>query len=53
MKVGDLVKPRCPVTTRVGKVFLVSESRVNWIKVLGYIGGWHRIADWEIVNESR
>ena len=53
MKVGDLVKPRCPTSTQVGKVFLVSEWRVNWIRVLGYIGGWHRITDWEIVNASR
>ena len=54
MKVGDLVKRRCPATTQVGKAFLVTETRINWIKVLahGESVGWSREDDWELVNEA-
>ena len=52
MKVGDLVKPYRPATGQVDKVFLVTEWRINWIKVLGY-DGWKPIADFEVVDESR
>ena len=52
MKVGDLVKSRCPTTKQVDKVFLVTEWRTNWVKLLGY-DGWKRITDLEVVNESR
>ena len=52
MKVGDLVKARCPTTRQAGKVFLVTEWRFNWIKVMGY-EGWKRMTDFEVINESR
>ena len=52
MKVGDLVVPCCPTTRQVGKVFLVTDWRINWIKVLGS-RDWRCIADFEVVNESR
>ena len=51
MKVGDLVEPCCPTTRQVGKVFLVTDWRINWIKVLGSCD-WQRIADFEVVNET-
>ena len=54
MKVGDLVKrPDAVGHQLVRKVFLVTESRKNWIKLVGYIHGWHRMADWEVISESR
>jgi hypothetical protein len=49
MKVGDLVKLKSPATR---KVFLVTEWRINWFKVLG-CADWQRIADFEVINESR
>ena len=56
MKVGDLVKHKRPTTKSFNKVFIVTEftemKHVEWIKVLGRTG-WHRIADFEVVNESR
>jgi len=52
MKVGDLVKLKCPTTRDFKNVFLVMEWRINWIKVLGH-EGWHRMTDWEVINESR
>jgi len=55
MKVGDLVKCRCPTPDRVGKVFLViAIGEYNWIKLLGEgTDGWYRISDWWVLNESR
>jgi len=52
MKVGDLVKLKCPTTRDFKNVFLVTEGRINWIKVLGR-DGWQRITDFEAINESR
>ena len=52
MRVGDLVKFRCPTTKQVGKVFLVTMLRGVWIRILGY-DSWKRIADLEVVSESR
>jgi len=49
MKVGDLVKLKSPATRRV---FLVTETRDLWFKVLGCTE-WQRIADFEVINESR
>ena len=52
MKVGDLVKPVGYPRHRVGKVFLVTEWRINWIKVLGH-NGWQRITDFEVISAGR
>ena len=52
MKVGDLVKLKCPTRRDIKNVFLVTEWHLNWIKVLGY-GGWNHITDFEVINESR
>ena len=55
MKVGDLVKLKSPATRRV---FLVTDVcagvqwRINWFKVLG-CADWQRIADFEVISESR
>ena len=49
MKVGDLVKLKSPATRRA---FLVTETRASWFKVLGCTD-WQRIADFEVINESR
>ena len=63
MKVGDLVRKRHPRRlsnsssdgVRDGRAHIVTETRINWIKVLahGESVGWLREDDWEIVNESR
>jgi|19_taG_2_1085344.scaffolds.fasta_scaffold00179_10 hypothetical protein len=60
MKVGDLVKHRCPSTKEIGKVFLVIELNfmaidgdVNWIRLLDEGDGWQRARDWRVINESR
>ena len=51
MKVGDLVKPSWSWSQSVvDKVFLVTEWRINWIKVLG-CEGWYRITDWEVISD--
>ncbi len=52
MKVGDLVTPKHPTTRDFNKVFLVTEWRGVWLKVLGRIP-WQRIAEFEVINESR
>jgi hypothetical protein len=52
MKVGDLVKLKSPTTRDFNKVFLVTEWRTPWLKVLGH-AGWQRIADFEAINASR
>ena len=55
MKVGDLVKVRCPTTKQVGKVFLVTQlstTATPWLKVMGR-DGWQSAKDFEVVNESR
>ncbi len=56
MKVGDLVKHKRPTTKNFNTAFLVTEfadmRQVEWIKVLGRVG-WHRIADFEVIDESR
>jgi len=62
MQVGDLVRKKYRqyhVATAVpfpnGRVYIVTETRINWIKVLadGASVGWIREDDWELVNESR
>jgi len=52
MQVGDLVKVKCPTTRDFTNVFLVTEWRINWIKVLGHTG-WQRITEFEVINASR
>ena len=52
MKIGDLVKLKSPTTRDFNKVFLVTEWRTPWLKVLGH-AGWQRIADFEAINASR
>ena len=61
MKVGDLVRKihtKYAVPTAVifknGSVHIVTETRINWIKVLAYgeSVGWLRAEEWEIVNEN-
>jgi len=52
VKVGDLVKLKCPTTRNFNKVFLVTACRTNWIKVEGG-RGWHAIGDFEVISESR
>ncbi len=52
MKVGDLVKSKLPTTKNYNKVFLVTEWRINWIKVLGR-PDWYRMTDFEVISESR
>ena len=52
MQVGDVVKRRCPTTRQFGKLFLVTERRNLWVKVLGH-DGWKRITDFEVINEGR
>ena len=54
MKVGDLVKYRCPSTPDIGKVFLVLEVDEvgDWVRLQdepGYI----RCTDVEVLSESR
>ena len=62
MKVGDLVRKihtkyarPTAVIFRNGSVHIVTETRINWIKVFahGESVGWLREDDWELVNESR
>ena len=63
MKVGDLVKLKRPTTKSFNKVFLVTASRpsknfivtewrINWVRVLGR-DGWQHVSDFEVVSESR
>ena len=52
MKIGDLVKLKSPTTRDFNKVFLVTEWRGVWLKVLGH-PAWQRIAEFEVVNASR
>ena len=52
MQVGDLVKLKRPTTRDFTNVFLVTEWRINWIKVLGHTG-WQRITEFEVINASR
>jgi hypothetical protein len=56
MQVGDLVKLKRPTTRDFNKVFLVTEWRGVWLKVLGQTlcaPVWQRIAEFEVVNASR
>ena len=62
MQVGDLVRKihtKYAVPTAVifknGSVHIVTETRINWIKVLAYgeSVGWLREDEWEVVSESR
>ena len=56
MKVGDLVKLKCPTTRDFNKVFLVTECGAVWLKVLGQTlcaPVWQRISEFEVINESR
>ena len=53
MKVGDLVKYRCPTKVNEGKVFLVSEIwgfKTKWIKLLGR-HGLKSPAKFEVISE--
>ena len=52
IKVGDLVKLKCPTTTDFKNVFLVAEWHLYWIKVLGQ-DGWKHKKDFEVISESR
>ena len=53
MKLGDLVKLRCPTTRDFNKVFLVTERRnSHWIKVIGS-DGWQATRDYEVIHEGR
>ena len=56
MRVGDLVKARCPTTKQAGKVFLVTRlstlQGAPWIKVTGR-DGWQSAKDFEVINGSR
>ena len=56
MQVGDLVRLKRPTTTCFNKVFLVTEcctmQHVPWVKVQGH-AGWHRKAEFEVINASR
>ena len=52
MKIGDLIKLKRPTTRDFNKVFLVTECRPPWLKVLGHTG-WQRIAEFEVINASR
>ena len=52
MQIGDLVKLKRPTTRDFTNVFLVTEWRINWIKVLGHTG-WQRITEFEVINASR
>jgi hypothetical protein len=56
VQVGDLVKLKCPTTRDFNKVFLVMEQSGIWLKVLGQTlcaPVWQRIAEFEVINESR
>jgi len=62
VQVGDLVRKihtKYAVPTAVifknGSVHIVTETRINWIKVLAYgeSVGWLREDEWEVVSESR
>ena len=61
MKVGDLVRKRQTVyavengLVAKSSAHIVTETRINWIKVLAYGEsiGWLREDEWEIVNEAR
>ena len=55
MKIGDLVKLKCPTTRDFNKAFLITElygSGHPWLKVLGS-SAWQRITDFEVINENR
>ena len=52
MQVGDLIKLKRATTRDFNNAFLITEWRINWIKVLGH-SGWHRITDFEVINASR
>ena len=62
MKIGDLVRKKyrqyhvlTAASFKGGSVHVVTETRINWIKVLvhGDSVGWLREDDWELVNETR
>ena len=64
MKVGDLVKERCPATPYVGKIYVVVdtdeiEGVVGRIRILprgtlrAWSGGWICARDLEVISESR
>jgi len=56
VKVGDLVKSVIDDSSvHTQQVFVVTETRINWIKLLihGDSVGWLRDDDWELVSESR
>ena len=55
MNIGDLVKYRCPATTQVGKVYLITEIKGFWVRLFGNDAGLgsHIMRDFEVVSESR
>jgi len=64
MRVGDLVKERCPATPHVGKVYVVVdvdeiEGVVGWIRILPQTDampgskGWTCAKDHEVISESK
>ena len=56
MKVGDLVRFRCPTTKHAGKVYLVVWKQGQWIRLHGRqydVNCSHAIKDFEVINESR
>jgi hypothetical protein len=56
MKVGDLVKFRCPTTKQFGKVYLVVWRQGCWIRLHAreyHARGAHAMRDFEVVNASR
>ena len=56
MKVGDLVKFRCPTTPQVGNVYLVIWKEGAWLGLSGKGRpgkDLHAIGSFEVVSESR
>lgn len=56
MKVGDLVKFRCPTTKHIGKAYLVAWKQGQWIRLHAkeyHANGAHAIKDFEVISESR
>jgi hypothetical protein len=54
MQVGDLVKTVIEdPSVHTQRLFIVSDWRINWVKLYGFPSHWHRIEDWKVINESR
>ena len=53
MQIGDLVKSVIDdPSVHTQRVLLVTETRINWIKVLGF-PSWYRVEDWMVICENR